>query len=136
MLTLQKVADLCCRKQTVGMQQFDPKQLSFFTGTTAYHIHAPRVVLTDGAKYLAEHAQAYWLMDAIASYLPALVNREHFVAASLAVKNSSAVLLLTDGNYRELAIQRIPFTDFPMREITLFACWGDGYWVLMLTTEY
>ncbi len=30
----------------------------------------------------------------------------------------------------------LPFTDFPMREITLFACWGDGYWVLMLTSEY
>ena len=118
------------------MQQFDPMQLSFFTGTTAYHIHSPRVVLTDGAKYLAEHAQAYWLIDAIASYLPSLVNREHFVAASLAVKNSSAVLLFTDGNYKELAIQHIPFTDFPMREITLFACWGDGFWVLMLTSEY
>ncbi len=118
------------------MKQFDLTQLSFFTGTTAYHIHAQRVVLTDGAKYLAEQAQAYWFMDAIASYLPSLVNREHFVAASLAVKNSSAVLLLTDGNHKELAIQRIAYTDFPMREVTLFACWGDGFWVLMLTSEY
>lgn len=118
------------------MQQFDPKQLSFFTGTTAYHIHGTRVVLTDGAKYLAEHAQAYWLMDAIASYLPALVNQEHFVEATLAVKNSSAVLLLTDGNHKELATQQIPFTDFPLREVTLFACWADVYWVLMLTREY
>jgi hypothetical protein len=118
------------------MKQFDLTQLSFFTGTTAYHIHTPRVVLTDGAKYLAEHAQAYWLMNAIASYLPELVFREHFVAASLAVKNSSAVLLLTDGNHKELAIQRIAYTDFPLRDITLFACWGDGNWVLMLTTEY
>jgi hypothetical protein len=42
------------------MKQFDLTQLSFFTGTTAYHIHVPSVVLTDGAKYLAEHAQAYW----------------------------------------------------------------------------
>jgi len=118
------------------MKQFDPKQLGFFTGTTAYHLHVPRLVLTDGAKYLAEHAQAYWLMDAIASYLPALINREHFVAASLAVKNQSGALLLTDGNYRELAFQRIPYTDFPMRDITLFACWAGDYWVLMLTSEY
>lgn len=63
-------------KKTVCMKQFDPKQLVFFTGTTVYHLHAPRVVLTDGAKYVAEHAEAYWLMDAIASYLPPLVNRE------------------------------------------------------------
>ncbi|WP_233246443.1 DUF6876 family protein [Limnohabitans sp. Jir61] len=91
------------------MKHFDPKQLGFFTGTTAYHLHAPRVVLTDGAKYLAEYAEAYWLIDAIASYLPALINREHFVAASLEVKNSSAVLSLTDGNYKDIASQRIPY---------------------------
>jgi hypothetical protein len=118
------------------MKQFDPKQLGFFTGTTAYHLHAPRVVLTDGAKYVAEHAQAYWLMDAIASYLPVLVNREHFVVASLAVKNQSALLWLTDGNYKDIASQRIPYTDFPMPDITLFACWSDDCWVLMLPSEY
>jgi len=118
------------------MKQFDPKQLGFFTGTTAYHIHTPHVMLTDGAKYLAEHAQAYWLMDAIASYLPALINREHFVVASLAVKNQSALLMLTDGNYKELAIQRITYTDFPMSDITLFACWTETCWVLMLPSEY
>ena len=111
-------------------------QLDQFTGTEHYYPLWPKVLLTDGTKYLAETVGCYWLMDAIASHLPSLVNREHFVAASLAVKNSSAVLLLTDGNYRELAIQRIPFTDFPMHEVTLFACWGDGFWVLMLTSEY
>ncbi len=118
------------------MKQFDPKQLGFFTGTNAYHLHAPRVVLTDGAKYVAEHAEAYWLMDAIASYLPALVNREHFVVASLAVKNQSALLWLADGNYKDIASQRIPYTDFPMPDITLFACWANDYWVLMLPSEY
>lgn len=118
------------------MKQFDPKQLGFFTGTTTYHLHVPRVVLTDGAKYVAEHAEAYWLMDAIASYLPALVNREHFVVASLAVKNQSALLWLTDGNYKDIASQRIPYTDFPMPDITLFACWSGDYWVLMLPSEY
>lgn len=118
------------------MKQFDVKQLGFFTGTTAYYVLAPQVVLTDGAKYLAEHAKAYWLMDAIASYLPELIYKEHFVSASLAVKNQSAMLLLTDGNYKELALQRIPFTDFQLREITLFACWAGDYWVLMLPSEY
>jgi hypothetical protein len=118
------------------MKQFDPKQLGFFTGTTAYHRLAPHVVLTDGAKFLAENAEAFWLMDAIASYLPALTNREHFVAASLAVKNQTALLLLTDGNYRELAIQRITYTDFPISDITLFACWSGDHWVLMLPSEY
>jgi hypothetical protein len=93
-------------------------------------------VLTDGAKYVAEHAQAYWLMDAIASYLPALVNHERFLVASLAVKNQSALLWITDGNYKDIASQRISYTDFPMSDITLFACWADDCWALMLPSEY
>jgi hypothetical protein len=41
------------QKKTVRMNQFDPKQLGLFTGTTAYHCLALHVVITDGAKYLA-----------------------------------------------------------------------------------
>ena len=118
------------------MKQFHQKQLGFFTGTTAYYIFTKHVVLTDGAKYLADHAQAYWLMDAIASYLPALIKREHFVAASLAVKNKSGSLWLADGNQKDLAFQHFAYTDFPMSDITLFACWSGDYWVLRLPSEY
>jgi hypothetical protein len=65
-------------------------------------------------------------MNAIASYLPAQTNREHFVAVSLAVKNQSGSLWLADGNEKDLAFQHFAYTDFPIRDITLFACWsGD-----------
>ena len=44
--------------------------LAQFYGTSAYYrfIILSNLVLTDGTKYLAEVAGAYWLMDLIASY--------------------------------------------------------------------
>src|SRR5512136_632426 len=47
--------------------------LRHFTGTESYTNLRyawlrSRFLLTDGAKYLAETAKAFWLMDAIASY--------------------------------------------------------------------
>ena len=54
-----------------------PQEIKFnldcFTGTENYYrwsVLFPDVVLTDGAKYLAEAADAYWLMDLLASHLP------------------------------------------------------------------
>lgn len=44
-------------------------QLDGFTGTENYYSHSliPSVVYTDGVKALAENADAYWLLDIIAS---------------------------------------------------------------------
>jgi len=53
--------------------------LSGFIGTEAYHRFnalCPKVVLTDGAKYLADQAEAYWLMDIIGSVYTAHQNRK------------------------------------------------------------
>ena len=42
--------------------------LSHFTGTERWYRHAVNVNVsfTDGAKYVADHAGAYWLLDEIA----------------------------------------------------------------------
>lgn len=41
--------------------------LKSFTGTTRFYRHwAGILVFTDGAKFLADEAKAYWLIDAIA----------------------------------------------------------------------
>ena len=58
------------------MNQFDPGQLAHFIGTEHYYRLTPSAVLTDGTKYLAEAAGAFWLMDAIASYLPQFTGRQ------------------------------------------------------------
>lgn len=118
------------------MSQFDPSQLAHFVGTERYYRLTPNAVLTDGTKYLAEAAGAFWLMDAVASYLPQFSGRQDFIVAKLVRTGSQAELTLDDGNGRVLERQHIEYTDFPMQTFQLYACWGGEYWVLMLCSEY
>lgn len=115
-------------------------QLSQFTGTISYYRLTSNIVLTDGTRYLADKAGAYWLMSAIASYLPALTDQEDFVLAKLQVTRSSnttsGLLTLDDGNDHILAKQFIEYTDFVLDKIKLYACWTGDFWVIMLPSEY
>jgi len=98
--------------------------LSGFTGTEAYHrwsILFPDV-LTDGCAYLAEECGSYWLMDAISSHIHynEKLAGEGFVVAELEVnEDSTAVLILEDGDGHELDRQEIEYTDFPCPGITV-----------------
>lgn len=118
----------------------DAKELSValtqFTGTEHYYRIHPQIVLTDGAKFLADEAGAYWLMDAIASYLRFFQPKECFACCALKVNSIGAELLIDDGNGNILAKQEIEYTDFPLPEIKLYGIWSDGFWVIMLTSEY
>jgi hypothetical protein len=120
------------------MNNFHEANLALFTGTQQYYRLTPNVVLTDGTRYLADAAGAYWLMDAIASYLPQFTGREDFIVAKLvrSTSNCSAQLTLNDGNGRVLDQQHIEYTDFPITSIQLYACWGGEFWVIMLCSEY
>lgn len=117
-------------------KSFDPIMLSHFIGTERYYRINPCTVLTDGTKYLADEAESYWLMDAIASYLPQFTGKRDFIVAKLVRTGISAQLTLDDGNGRVLDQQHIEYTDFPMNSIQLYACWGGDFWVLMLCSEY
>ena len=116
--------------------KFDPTQLSQFTGTQRYYRLNRKCLLTDGTKYLAEAVGAFWLMDAAASYLIELGNADWFVQIKLVVTGSSAVLTIEDGNGHVRARQEIPYTDFPIPQYTLYACWNGEAWVIMLPSEY
>ena len=107
-----------------------------FTGTDSYYQLHPKVLLTDGAKFLADEAGAYWLMDAIGSYLAGFKANEHFICATLTNKVSRARLVLDNGNGAVLAVQSIAYTDFPLLEIKLYAVWDGQYWVILLPGEY
>lgn len=50
--------------------QLEQADLQQFTGDSKRYRHSlnRRVIYTPGVKYLAEHGEAYWLIDAIASY--------------------------------------------------------------------
>ena len=109
--------------------------LSQFIGTENYYRITTRHLLTDGSKYLAEEAQCFWLMDAIASHLPKLF-QDHFAVASLTVDGSSAILMLDDGNGNVFARQKIEYTDFPLDQIKLYCGFDGEHWAIMLTSEY
>ena len=115
---------------------YDLSRLCLFTGTVHYHRLNRKCLLTDGAKYLAKSAGAFWLIDAAASYLLELGTDDWFVQVVLKITGSSAVLTLEDGNGGIRARQEIPYTDFPIPHYTLYACWNGEYWVVMLPSEY
>ena len=115
---------------------FDASQLTLFTGTEKYYRLSKKLLITDGTKYVAESAGAFWMMDAVGSHLFELGTDDWFVLVRVTVTNSSAVMHYEDGNGNVRAQQAIPYTDFPIREFMLYASWDGEHWVLMLPSEY
>jgi hypothetical protein len=111
------------------------KDLSHFTGSEHWYRHAlnPAITFTDGAKYVADEAGAYWLLDeiALAQLIPA-VRTQAFQVWKLAVANNSARLTCEDGNDNQVLAKNITFTDFPAPGITLWCV--DR--VILLPSEY
>jgi hypothetical protein len=117
------------------------KALPHFIGTEQWHRWNPifrNYLLTDGALYVAEKANAFWLVDAIASWhTKKAVRREPFQVWKLTVNSSShAGLVCEDGNGNVVATQEIEHTDFPLEEITLWCIQDGQHWVILLPSEY
>lgn len=109
--------------------------LSQFTGTDHYYRHGlcRNITYTDGVKYVAETAGAYWLIDKIATnQLEPKIRREEFQAWKLRVNDSAGVLTCDDGNGNIVHSEEITFTDFPLDEIDL---WVEGT-VILLPSEH
>ncbi len=118
------------------MNKFDPAALAQFTGTERYYRIAPRFLITDGVKFLADSASCFWLLDTAISHLVEIGSNDWFVVVRLVVDDSRGVLTLEDGNGCVRCKQTIPYTDFPIAQQTFYACWDGEHWVLMLTGEY
>lgn len=117
------------------------EDLTQFTGTERYYRWNPmiRAVLTDGAKFLADHVQAFWLMDVIGSYLPRV--KDTFAIAWLyKIKDEWCFRLLSDfpiaDDTVEWAHQKILYSDFPLDEVKLYVVNDGTQWVIMLPSEY
>jgi hypothetical protein len=115
----------------------------FAGGTSTWWRHPlnSRVTYTDGVKHVAEAGGAFWLIDEIALIQPyePKVNREEFQAWKLKVDeaSSSGELTCEDGGKngcepKVVYRKSIPFTDFPLPEITLWFTGG----VILLPCEY
>jgi hypothetical protein len=108
-----------------------------FTGSEHWYRHAinRKVLYTDGAKYVAECAGAYWLLDEIALIQPhdKRIASEGFQLWKLRVRTDhTATLTCEDGNGKAVFTKAIRFTDFPLDEITLY--FTDN--VILLPSEY
>ena len=123
-------------QQELQQLGLDKLTLAQFTGTGVYYRISRKHVLTDGTRYLAEQGTCFWMMDAIASHLCEIGTADWFVLVRVQVTEGRAVMIYEDGNDREHARQEIPYTDFPLDSITLYACWDQEHWVIMLPSEY
>lgn len=108
-----------------------------FTGTETWYRHplVRSVLYTDGAKYVADHGGAYWLLDAIACAQlgETRVAREPFQLWTLQVHaDHTATLTCEDGNGTTVFTQALALTDFPLDEIALY-CTDN---VILLPSEY
>lgn len=112
-------------------------QLNQFTATEYYYKHWLGFQYTDGIKFLAEQAEAYWLIDAIASYQPQLSRNPRlrdFQLWLLVVGDGHNFIKPKAGNKAVLTCwedtpklgvqpavsQQIEYTDFPLLEIQLY----------------
>ena len=111
--------------------------LAQFTGSEQWYRHGinRKVLFTDGAKFVADRAGAYWLLDEIAIIQPhdRRVAAEEFQVWKLAVNaDQTGVLTCDDGNDNVVYTKQIDYTDFPPEGITL---WFTNNTIL-LPSEY
>lgn len=125
-------------------------ELRQFTGDLDRYRHPlnPRVIYTPGVKHLAERAGAYWLIDAIASWIgsppftQAIAHDErigslHFWKLQVDEAERTAVLAaVPDAGEPSFITQSIPFTDFPLESIDVWAGFDGRHWTLYLPSEH
>lgn len=105
------------------MEPFSKADLDAFTGSEHQYRHwARRLLFTDGIKYLADRAGAYWLIDeiALAQTFDEVVSATEFQVWDLKVSDSRGRLSCTDGNENEVFAKDIPWTDFPLDAVRMF----------------
>ena len=107
------------------IKTLNKSDLAQFTGSESWYRHGINraVLFTDGAKYVADQAGAYWLLDEIAIIQPhdARLRAQEFQVWKLAVSaDQTGVLSCEDGNDNVVYTKQIEYTDFPQEGITLY----------------
>lgn len=109
--------------------------LSAFGPNPEWHHHESGYLYSDGVKYLADAAGAYWLLDAILARQrrlrkkPSLRDRQVWI---FTVKDHVGTLSCLSAPNEVLYSKSLGFTDFPLPEITLHI---DGD-TLLLPSEH
>ncbi len=110
------------------------RELEQFTGSEHYYASTfGRLQLTDGAHYLRERHNCYWLIDIIESYQPRFADVP-FQMWSIAVSDdkSAFVEMREDTGKPALVTQRVEYTDFPLSNFEMYCVES----VVLLKSEY
>ena len=113
------------------------RNLAGFSGTERYYRTHPGLLATDGAKYLADQAKAYWLLDIIWSVLPRVTDEFAMLELTVDQATRRAVVLIHNGREPKTTYHRqeVAWTDFPL-EAVLYIQQNGGERVVMLPSEY
>jgi len=123
-------------------------ELAHFTGDLErYRSMSPKLIYTPGVQHLAEQAGAYWLIDAIAAYVPSKkldkaiqkderVGYLHFWKLEVSDDESATLTARVDRDEPPFITQEIPFTDFPLKAIELWCGFDGQRWTLYLPSEH
>lgn len=111
-----------------------------------YHILNRSVVYTPGIQYLAQSGGAYWLIDAMASHYGSQIMRDamrrderlhyqHFWRLDV-TDHFGVLTAVADAGEPPFIRQEIPFTDFPLEYIDIWAGFDGARWTLYLPSEH
>ncbi|QDV42519.1 hypothetical protein Enr13x_23670 [Stieleria neptunia] len=131
------------------MQKLTQHELNQFIGDLVRYRHPlnRKVIYTPGVKYVAEKGEAYWLIDAIASWIGSEVFTEaaskdcrieymHFWTLTVGDDGTATLYAKADSPDEAFIVQTIPFTDFPMSSIDIWAGFDGEHWTLYLPSEH
>lgn len=108
-------------------------ELRGFSGSTVFYMGPlGSIRYTEGIRYLADRAGAFWLVDLVGSYQP-----QHrdivFQLWKIRVRDNQAIVSMReDCGEPAIVEQEIPYTDFPLDEFEFYVCNG----MMMLKSEY
>ncbi len=117
------------------------KNLQQFSGSeTVYSFPLINTRYTEGMKYLATAADAYWLITDVSVIAKSLMRKSYFITidfkrlpiAKKGTVGHEAEIAYSDGNGNIFETHRYEVTDFPLDELRLFFVNGT----LMLPGEY
>lgn len=136
---------------TTEAKQITQSDLDQFHGSEQFYRYGMfhKILMTEGAHFVAEKAGTYWLFDMIISYIPKVDRNDHmfFVELTKNAKGNGAKLVLHDGDKSEdgngkiiYVEKKIGYTDFPLPSLRLYFCVNGGIqgtkYTAMLPGEY
>ena len=124
-------------------EQLQESDLRNFTGTEHYYRDPlTRLIYTDGVKYVAEKAGAYWLITAIGSHqIDPKLRRGRLRDLQfwkLEVKDDKSAVLTcrADSDVPPAITQEIPYSDFPLKSIEIWVGRDEQGMICYLPSEH